>query len=746
MSAFRIDVYNAAGTKLNWFDQLSGVSITRRASRLGELRFSVPQLVALDRGVQRGRVYKLYHRADGLIGTFYHSSQELDTSGNVLTVTCHDQMIELTRKTVGFNWVFNGETMASAMGRIVSRFGGGWSVTTDHSGGDFYEFSYDTAGESYFALAEVARRTQAGWFALSGDKQIKYGRWLDSRLSGAIAARLVDSNMPASWTDGGNSLITEIGVSEDSGSITNRVVAVGQGLGVAQLSLFYSDETAPYTINSRKNWDGDNEDGTNSAGALTSEYYIEDADSIAEYGLYEAAVHFDVKPVTNSKADLLNAGNALYTAAVAYLLRSRYPLTNYTLSCIGLPKTVAPGDVVEVDYRNVASIIDSSGNAVRKVRLRLDKKRLFVAEVAHDFDEVGGVRKSRLLVSNTGETLADANEITTELLRDAKRFRLRPAPSISNLEDSGPTRPIKNGVVWPHKLKIGTDVLEINECKFVFYVSALIASATTTTTAPSSTQTSSSGGESTQTSSSGGSSTPTSSSGGSSTVASNSAGNGITFYATGEGFLAPGVSFNATSSGGSSNTGSTTPGSTGGVDGRNPSDIIGTTHTYENHSHSSASHTHTTPAHTHSLSEHFHHYYLQPHTHTVSISSHTHTVSISAHTHTVSIPAHSHTVTVPAHNHDLVFGVVEDTNTPTGVSVWLDGVQITPIKNYETGEFAGNTISAVGSYYVDFINALQGMGDWRGPHDIEVKCTGGQGMIFGKVKGRITIQPIRVAE
>ena len=94
MSAFRLDIFNESGAKLNTITQISGVGITSRVNRLGELRFTVPQLVALDRGIGRGRVYKLYHYVDGLLGTFYHLSNELSEDGDLLSVTCYDQFYE----------------------------------------------------------------------------------------------------------------------------------------------------------------------------------------------------------------------------------------------------------------------------------------------------------------------------------------------------------------------------------------------------------------------------------------------------------------------------------------------------------------------------------------------------------------------------------------------------------------------------------------------------------------------------
>ena len=716
MSAFRIDVYNAAGVKINWFATMGRLAITKRASRLGELRFDMPQVVALGCGVGRGKTYKLYSAVDGYLGEFYHSTDLLNENGDVLSVTCHDQLVQLTRKTVGFNWKFNGETMPTAMGRIASRFGGGWAVSTDHSNGDFYNIAYESAGESFFSLLEVMRRTQAGWFALGSDKQIKYGRWLDSRLTGTTAARLINVASPASWVMGGDAMIEAISISEDSSTVVNRVIAVGRGLGAAQFNLSYSDMGSPYTISSRKNWDGANSGGTNSAGAYTSEYYIEDSASIAEYGLREATASFDVTPAGTSRADMLNAGNALYTIASAYLLRSRKHLTNYTLSCVGLPKTVAPGDVIEVDYFGVATVIEG-GVAVRKSTLRLNKTRLFVAEVAHEFDEAGGVRRSMLTVSNTGELLADANETVTELIRDAKRFRLVPQPSLTRFTEGGENATVSPTLKYEMKLRFTRRVAEINQCRLNFHVTKL-RSNSSASTAASSTTTTSSGGSSTQ--------STTSASGGSSTLTSNSAGDASTTgythatsigYQSGLGFTSAGILGN------SYTLYASFAGNTGGI-------AYGTAGAQ--HGHYNAENNHR-----HEMAVHEHKYSLPAHTHDVVIAAHTHGI-------TINIPSHTHDF---AHTHPIEWGVFEDTVSPAGVSVWLNGTQITPIKNLLTGAFAGNDIDGEGWYYVDFTNALTTPGfEWHGTQSVEIRCAQGRGNVFAQTDEWLTVVPIAADE
>ena len=713
MSAFRIDVYSAAGAKLNWFWQISPPVITKRASQIGELRFDVPQIVVLDKGVGRGKTYKLYSEADGYLGEFYHSTDALDASGDILTVTCHDQLVQLTRKTVGFGWKFNGETMPNAMSRVVSRYGGGWSAVTDHANGDFYEIAYDTAGESFFDLLEVLRRTQAGWFSLGGDKQIKYGRWLDSRLTGAIAARLRSFANAEAWQPGGDAMITELSVSEDSSTIVNRVIAVGRGLGAAQFGLKYSDETAPYTIQSRKNWDGANGNGTNPSGATTDEYYIEDTASIAEYGLREATINFDVTPAGTSRADMLNAGNALYTIAAAYLARSRRHLVNYSLSCIGLPKTIAPGDVIEVDYFDVATVRDANGNELRKSKLRLDKLRLFVSEITHEFDAAGGVRVSRLIVSNTGELLADTNAVVTELIRDAKRFKLVPHPSLAPRSVGGETVDINPSLKCEYRLAFPSRVAEINQCRIEFHIQKARSNASSSTAA-SSTTTTSAGGSSTQ--------STTSASGGGTTLTSDTAGDSSTLdyafstsigYANSLGFTSNGISaaFSTDSASFSGNTGGIAYGTAG-----------------DQHGHYNAENSHA-----HGYVAHAHKFYLPAHAHGVVIPAHSHGV-------TINIPAHSHEF---PHTHPIEWGLFEDTVSPAGVSVWLNGTQVTQIKNLTNGQFAGNDVDGEGWFYVDVTGALTVAGfEWHGVHTVELRCAQGRGKAFVRSNEWLTVVPI----
>lgn len=61
------------------------------------------------------------------------------------------------------------------------------------------------------------------------------------------------------------------------------------------------------------------------------------------------------------------------------------------------------------------------------------------------------------------------------------------------------------------------------------------------------------------------------------------------------------------------------------------------------------------------------------HSHDVNVPNHTHSVNTSAHTHDVSIPAHMHDITLPDHTHDIEFGIYELSDTPSQITITVDG-------------------------------------------------------------------------
>jgi phage minor structural protein len=70
---------------------------------------------------------------------------------------------------------------------------------------------------------------------------------------------------------------------------------------------------------------------------------------------------------------------------------------------------------------------------------------------------------------------------------------------------------------------------------------------------------------------------------------------------------------------------------------------------------------------------HGHSVTIPSHTHSVTIPSHTHNFTVPSHTHTVNIPSHTHDLTLPDHTHDIEFGIFELSESPTSVTIEVDG-------------------------------------------------------------------------
>ncbi|MBY7121763.1 phage tail protein [Bacillus sp. 16GRE42] len=70
--------------------------------------------------------------------------------------------------------------------------------------------------------------------------------------------------------------------------------------------------------------------------------------------------------------------------------------------------------------------------------------------------------------------------------------------------------------------------------------------------------------------------------------------------------------------------------------------------------------------HTHSLS-------IPNHQHSISIPGHQHSISLPNHQHDIHLDPHSHEITLPNHTHDIEFGIFELYQTPSKVTIEVDG-------------------------------------------------------------------------
>jgi phage minor structural protein len=340
--------------------------------------------------------------------------------------------------------------------------------------------------------------------------------------------------------------------------------------------------------------------------------YIEDAESIAENGIIET-VWVDKR--FEDAATLIANGKAV-------LKKWKEPVVTWTVSA---------ADVSSITRLSVDELKEG-----KVVRLQLDDYPELDLRIMKESksDMIGNPGDVKLEIGNLTE---DLSTIQADMER-RQRINELVSQGATNID----TRDFQDNCDSTHpaiiRFPIPNDLVNINEMlltfetqKFRAYERAIKGGGAVATST-------SSGGGSTQTSSSGGGSTQTSSTGGQATVTS-------------------------ASGGGTSETSSIATFTDNILSTEKPiSGVPFDTHTHVIIGGSNLSHSHDVT--------------IPNHSHSVSVPSHSHSVNIPNHTHDVSTPNHTHNVTIPDHTHDIEFGIFELDETPSQVTIEVDGQQV----------------------------------------------------------------------
>lgn len=717
MSQFWIDIYSAAGARQNAHTQaVSNVRIVEKINQIGECEFTLPAAVATELGSAAGLKYRLYHETQGDLGEFTHVDMTLDADQRTATIRAYNQLIELANSIIGFGKAYDGTydlafILSSALGGMLTTVGFNCVFEPNFDSAD-RPAAMEFRGESVLRGMDIIRQYYRGYFRLESENTLLFGDFHSQEVTDSVtpAARLFGPVLNTPDTSD-YAVITSLKRERKGSNIVNRVYPLGSGIGETQIDLRYSTRTTiepagpdvpSYTIT------------VDPIGNVEDAYYIQDNASIQQYGLIEAVLPFtEVRPITNSAADLENAANALYDLGVAFIRQHREEQDIYSLSCVNLPLTVKPGDPIRVDYAGVAQL-ETGLTAF----LTLTGQIFFVTQITRSYGP-SGAPVADLIISRSGDDIVGNTNVLTSVISDIQRLKLRVQPTMTYYTKSSPTLPINSTRFVDFTFFIGSEVLAVNEMKVEFRLMPLRSFTNAVSTAASTAGSTASGGGSSPTSSSGGGSSPTSSSGGGASVTSASGGgstltsassnpfhnHGIFVSNVGLGNLVywDGTNFISTSGGGSSSA------------PINSADI----------------------SHTHSVT-------VPAHTHGVTISDHTHTVTVPSHTHTVTVPAHTHDITIPSHTHTQSFGVTDDTQTPQTVTVKVNNTAVGDIINASTGVVIGSSVSGAGLYLVDILSVITASDFRNRTHTIRFECGSQQGQVYAQLLSRVTIQPIAV--
>jgi hypothetical protein len=236
--------------------------------------------------------------------------------------------------------------------------------------------------------------------------------------AGAIQAMNLERGAPA--VDSATAaIISSIDVLRHSSAVANRIIPVGAGEGLNQLTLQASydagSRTSPYTIRRMANPDG------------SYTYFIEDRTSIDTYGVTELVLaRSDARPITNSPTGIRLASDSLYDIAAALLAKSANPTTEYRIKLATLPAAANVGGIIRLRYRGLASFADDSGSTLNKW-IDVDQY-CTITEITEAFGD--GATDISITVSTTGERVTTDADIIVALQQElnAQKVRVQPYP------------------------------------------------------------------------------------------------------------------------------------------------------------------------------------------------------------------------------------------------------------------------------------------------------------------------------
>lgn len=409
---FRIDVLNAAGVKQGSgpLPNVREVNDTITLDEIGELTFSLPAGQPESALLQAGTMVDVYDpQGQGYLGRYHYSSRRLKSSRreDVIEIKCYDQLIELTRDTVGFQRGYNNVTVGSVLSDLVGLVPG-WAVN--------YESEFTTTrtilsleGESPFRGIDELR-DRFGHFRLGGSRTLDFGRF------GAVSGvRLV--NLPGQVAEEIEAntevaLVTEVSLVEETDDIFNSIIPLGTGHGEGvQLTIKEAGTAGWYPVRNRTNANG------------TKMYYIQDDASVVAHGARWRVMSFpQIRPLDNSTTARARASLALKLTAETLMRRNLAPKLTLTIGDVkALRQPLKVGDKVRLVYKGV---VDGYGY------LSLNQD-LWVMSIRRSRSATGE-RTVSLTVANTDDNRTSDSDVVLGIQRDIRALKIHvpTAPSL----------------------------------------------------------------------------------------------------------------------------------------------------------------------------------------------------------------------------------------------------------------------------------------------------------------------------
>ena len=433
------------------------MTIARNLDSIDQASFKLPASDIRNELIAPRWRYDLYDHGK-FMGRFIHSEKSLTSRRTDArqTILAYNLLIELAETSVHFFRSYNNQPISTIINDLVS-LADGWSAEVESGLGN-ETITYE--GESILSAIDKLRERAGLHYRLKltdnpADKIIQFGAFGDNsgirvtNLPGQVQADILRQQNIA--------MVESLGLVEDAGVIYNKLIPLGFGQGVSQLNISGAT-SGTYTVQNGTNQDG------------SSYYYIADAASVAAYGTIEKILTFSqIRPISNSDANILNAQNALKIAAETFLARHKDPQTTYRTSAIKTSTGLTPGDKIRLVYRGV---VDGYGY----VDVNTD---LWVLGIEYQ-RQPGGVRTENLTISTTDEGQLNDNNIMIDLVQDASQTKLHIPASLAYSPIGPYTRRINSANDALFIVRIKGEVTALNRSLLRFRTGTLVSSVTAT--------------------------------------------------------------------------------------------------------------------------------------------------------------------------------------------------------------------------------------------------------------------------
>jgi hypothetical protein len=454
-----IDVKDASGNKIGEGPVMSaqGCTIGRELSATGSIFVSVPiadeRALSLMTNKRRLAIYGWDTPGDErrTLGTGIIEEPSFNFSDGQFRsgFSGPDYLGELKDANTWIGWkqdnVAPGTVITALMTWANTELGltSGWSAEVgDIAGYDPISVRFD--GVSVLKALQAVVDQIGCHFRLSGDRSISVGPFGDASGLRVLQPQHVPQELL------GNDdviLVDQLTITYKSVDIVNRIVVLGPGDAEAALTLKLATRTTPYTVQSM------------TRNGITL-YYIEDAASIAAYGVIERTFQAkNIAALSNSTADLTNAANALYDLASAWLQRNAVLHDVYKISVKKTKANILPGQTARVDYKGLA--YDEQGNPVKWVNLADD---LWVISAA----ERVGLESSNvdLSLSTVDKAIMNEADVVIGMLEDLRIGGVVVKPYLSKDTINPPAEAIDSTHDVEFPLAFGNYTTKINQVIF----------------------------------------------------------------------------------------------------------------------------------------------------------------------------------------------------------------------------------------------------------------------------------------